>query len=99
MFEFPAAFDSSPDEPACSRQAWMQLYERMTPDEVDVIFWICGYEVSPTGELSRRYITLELGEAEKAVLEARAKSHGRTPEIEASGILTAELRRGEEENP
>ena len=30
------------------RQAWMRLYEQLSPDEVDAIFMICGYEISPT---------------------------------------------------
>jgi hypothetical protein len=79
--------------PASSRQAWMQLYERLTPDEVDAVFTICGYEISPTGELSRRDIAVQLDEDEKAAFEAQAKSHGRSLEEEASGTLAAEMRR------
>jgi plasmid stability protein len=79
--------------PARSRQAWMQLYEELCPDEVDVIFMICGYKVSPAGNLSRRYIVAQLDRHERAVLEAQAKSHGRSLEKEASGILAAELTR------
>jgi hypothetical protein len=57
------------------RQAWMRLYEQLSPDEVDAIFMICGYKVSPTGKLSRRYITVQLDKREKVVLEAQAKSY------------------------
>ena len=32
-----------------SRQAWMQLYDDLTPDQVEAIFTLCGYEISPTG--------------------------------------------------
>jgi hypothetical protein len=71
----------------------MQLYERLTPDEVDIILMMCGYEVSPTGDLSRRYMVIQLDKRLRTVLEALATSHGRTLESEASRILAAELRR------
>jgi hypothetical protein len=32
-----------------SRQAWMQLYDGLTSDQVEAIFTLCGYEISPTG--------------------------------------------------
>src|SRR5881227_2761775 len=79
--------------PAYSREEWAQLYERLSPDEVDAIFMICGYDVSPAGDLSRRYVAVRLGRRARAVLEAQAKSHGRTLDAEASGILAAELTR------
>jgi hypothetical protein len=75
------------------RQAWMRLYEQLSPDEMDAIFMICGYEILPTGKLSRRYIAVQLDENEKAVLEAQAKSHGHTAAEEAGAILTTELTR------
>jgi|SRR5918999_4538607 hypothetical protein len=72
------------------RPAWIQLYEELSPDEVDAIFRLCGYEILPTG-LSRRYTAVQLGADEKACLEAQAKSHGRTAAEEAGAILAVEL--------
>ena len=77
--------------PTSLRQAWMQLYEQLSPDEVDAIFMICGYEISPTGKLSRRYIAVQLDKDEKAMLEAQAKRHGHTAEEEAAAIIAVEL--------
>jgi hypothetical protein len=74
------------------RPAWIQLYEELSPDEVEAIFRLCGYEILPTG-LSRRYTAVQLGADEKAVLEAQAKSHGHTAAEEAGAILTVELTR------
>jgi hypothetical protein len=74
------------------RPAWIQLYEELSPDEVDAIFRLCGYEILPTG-LSRRYTAVQLGADEEAVLEAQAKSHGHTAAEEASAILAVELTR------
>ena len=74
------------------RPAWIQLYEELSPDEVDAIFRLCGYEILPTG-LSRRYPVVQLGADEKAVLEAQAKSHGHTAAEEAGAILAVELTR------
>ena len=73
--------------------AWMLLYEKLSPDEVDAIFRICGYEILPMDKLSRRYITVQLDEDEKAVLEAQAKSSGHTAAEEAGAILATELTR------
>jgi hypothetical protein len=72
------------------RPAWIRLYEELSPDEVDAIFRLCGYEILPTG-LSRRYTVVQLGADEKAVLEAQARSHGRTAAEEAGAILAVEL--------
>jgi len=55
--------------------------------------WICGYEILPTGKLSRRYIAIQLDEDKKAVLEAQAKSSGHTAAEEAGAILATELTR------
>jgi hypothetical protein len=74
------------------RPAWIRLYEELSPDEVDAIFRLCGYEILPTG-LSRRYTAVQLDEDGKAMLEAQAKSHGHTAAEEASTILATELRR------
>ncbi len=74
-------------------QAWTRLYEKLSPDEVDAIFMICGYEILPTGKLSRRYTAVQLDEDEKAMLEAQAKSHGHTAAEEAGAILATELTR------
>jgi hypothetical protein len=71
--------------------AWMQLYKELSPDEVDAIFRICGYEILPTGKLSRRYIAIQLDEDKKAVLEAQAKSSGHTAAEEAGAILASAL--------
>lgn len=73
--------------------AWMRLYEQLSPDEVDAIFMICGYEILPTGKLSRRYIAVQLNEEQRAVLEAQAKSHGHTAAEEAGAILATEFTR------
>jgi hypothetical protein len=72
------------------RPAWIRLYEELSPDEVDAIFRLCGYEILPTG-LSRRYTAVQLGADEKAVLEAQAKSHGHTAAEEAGAILASAL--------
>jgi hypothetical protein len=74
-------------------QAWTRLYEQLSPDEVDAIFMICGYEILPTGKLSRRYTAVQLDEDKKAVLEAQAKSHGHTAAEEAGVILASALTR------
>jgi hypothetical protein len=71
--------------------AWMLLYEELSPDEVDAIFRICGYEILPTGKLSRRYIAIQLDEDKKAVLDAQAKSSGHTAAEEAGAILASAL--------
>ncbi len=74
-------------------QAWTRLYEKLSPDEVDAIFMICGYEILPTGKLSRRYTAVQLDEDEKATSAYPPKSHGHTAAEEAGAILATELTR------